>query len=86
MKAEVLDREALESYVETRGAVTKRVDRTVSLMHLLGLLRHCGDDAVEVSPVALAVVADLVDADVTSMQELLDGWLYVGEAEAVLAG
>ena len=33
---------------------------------------------------ALAVVGDLVDSDVTSIQELLDGFLFVGDAEAVL--
>jgi hypothetical protein len=81
-----IDPDGLRRYVETRVAVTKRVDRVVAVMHLLGLLKYCACDAVEVSPMALAVVADLVDADVTSIQELLDDWLYQGEAEKVLAG
>ena len=47
---------------------------------------YCPDDSIEVCPSALAVVADLVDADVTSIQELLDGFIYIVEAEEVLAG
>ena len=86
MKAEGIDREVLKSYVEMRQEVTKRVDRTVALVHLLSLLQHCGDDEIEVSPMALAVVADLVDADVVSINEILDNFIYQVEAEEVLAG
>ena len=85
MKAEGIDREVLEKYVEMRREITRRIDRVVALAHLLNLLRHCGDDEIEVSPMALAVVADLVDADVTSIQESLDDFIYVVEAEEVLA-
>ncbi|MDF7826968.1 hypothetical protein P4B35_23290 [Pontiellaceae bacterium B12227] len=53
-------------------------------MQLLGLLEHCSTPTIEVDPQALAVVADLVDADVTTIQELLDDWLYVGDADAAL--
>ena len=33
---------------------------------------------------ALAVVGDLVDSDVTSIQEMLDEFIYVLDAEEVL--
>lgn len=75
----------LERYVEMRRAVTKRVDRAVALMHLLGLLENCSTPTIEVDPQAMAIVAGLVDADVCSIQELLDGWIYVGDAEAGLS-
>ncbi len=84
MDLETMDREVLEKYVEMRRAVTKRVDRIVAVMHLLGLLEHCSNPAIGVDPSALAVVADLVDADATTIQELLDGFVYVVEAEEVL--
>ena len=84
MKADGIDREVLEKYVEMRREVTKRIDRAVALMHLLNLLKGCGDDEIKVSPMALAVVADLVDGDVTSIQEALDDFIYQVEAEEVL--
>ncbi|MDF7826985.1 hypothetical protein P4B35_23375 [Pontiellaceae bacterium B12227] len=74
----------LQRYVEMRKQLSKRADRSIALMHLLGLLQYCDEPAIEVDPQALAVVADLVDADVTSIQELLDDWLYIVDAEAAL--
>jgi hypothetical protein len=74
----------LERYVEVRNTVTKHVDRIIALAHLLGLLKHCPDDTIEVRPSALAVVADLVDADACGIQESLDEFLFPGDAEAAL--
>lgn len=74
----------LKRYVEMRNAVTKRTDRSIALIHLLGLLKHCDEPTIEVDPKALAIVADLVDADLCSIQELLDDWIYVVEAEDVI--
>ena len=74
----------LERYLEMRNAVTKRVDRIVAVAHLLSLLRHCGDDTVEVSPSAIAVVADLVDQDACGIQESLDEFIFQGDAESAL--
>ncbi|VGO21121.1 hypothetical protein [Pontiella sulfatireligans] len=86
MKIDQLDREVLKRYRDARKAIAKRAYRTTALVHLLSLLRHCGDDSIEVCPMALAIVADLVDAAATTINELLDQWLYVGDAEAVLEG
>ena len=76
----------LERYLEARNAVTKHVDRIVAVAHLLSLLRDRSDDTIEVSPTALAVVADLVDQDACSIQESLDDFLFQGDAESALAG
>lgn len=84
MNTKGLSREALERYVEVRNTVTKRVDRIVAVAHLLSLLRHCGENSIEVSPMALAVVADLVDQDACSIQETLDEFLFQGDAEEAL--
>lgn len=74
----------LERYIEVRNAVTKHADRIIALAHLLGLLKHCPDDTIEVSPSALAVVANLVDADACGIQESLDDFLFQGDVESVL--
>ena len=81
-----MDRKVLERYLEARAHVTQRVDRVVAVAGLLMLLKQCGDDAVEVSPSALAGLGDLIDSDVCAIQELLDGFIYAVDAEEALAG
>ena len=80
---EGIDPEVLQRYLEARREITKRADRIVAVSHLLGLLRHC-DGTVEVDPSALAVVADLVDSDICAIQERLDEFIYVVDAEEAL--
>jgi hypothetical protein len=84
MKAEGIDREVLESYVEMRKAVTKHVDRIVAITSLLMLLKHCGDDLIKVSPMALSELADQIDSDACAIQDLLDDFIFQGDAEAIL--
>ena len=84
MKAEGIAPEVLESYVDTRKAIAKRADQTMALVHLLGLLKHCPEDTIEVCPSALAKVADMIDSDICSIQETLDGFIYLVDAEAEL--
>ena len=84
MQVDQIDREVLAKYLEARQAVTKHADRIVAVTHLLGLLRNCPDDTIEVSPMALAVVADLVDSDICGIQEQLDEFIFQGDAEAIL--
>ena len=86
MDLEKMDREVLESYVETRKSITKRVDRVVAVTALLMVLKQCGDDLIKVSPHALANLADQIDQDVCAIQELLDDFIYLVEAEEVLGG
>ena len=42
-----MDRETLKRYLEARKAIAKKADRIIAVVHLLGLLKHCGDDTVE---------------------------------------
>jgi hypothetical protein len=74
----------LLSYVETRKGIAKRSERIVACAHILGLLRHCGDDSVRVSPTALAEIADLIDSNICAITEQLDEFIYVVDAEEVL--
>ena len=76
-----MDRETLKCYLATRKTVGKLVDRIGALSHLLGLLKHCGDDTVEVSANALGTLGDMLDADVCAIQEELDEFLHVLDAE-----
>ena len=84
MDLEAMDREVLESYVQMRRAVTKRVDRIVAVTSLLMVLKQCGDDLIKVSPHALAGLGDQIDQDVCAIQDLLDDFIYLGDAEAAL--
>ena len=78
---EGMDRRTLKRYLEARKAIAKKADRIVAVSHLLYLLKHCGDDTVEVSANALGTVGDMLDADICGIQEILDGFVYVLDAE-----
>jgi len=81
---EGIDQEVLERYVRARKAIGKHADRVTALVHLLGLLRYCPEDSIQVNPMALAVVADLVDSDICSIQEQLDEFIFQGDAEEAM--
>jgi hypothetical protein len=71
----------LRRYLETRKDIAKRTDRIGAIAHLLGLLRHCGDDTVPVSPHALAVTAQMIDSDTCGIVESLDEFIFLTDAE-----
>ena len=79
-----MDSETLERYLDARKTVGKLADRLGALSHLLSLLKHCGDDTVEVSANAMGVVGDMLDADVCAIQETLDGFLHLLDAEEAI--
>jgi len=81
---EGISREVLERYLEARKEIAKRADRIVAVVHLMGLLKHSGDDTVEVSPSALATIGDIIDSDICSIQEQLDEFIYILDAEEAL--
>ena len=85
MIADSIDREVLQRYLVARKAITKHADRIVAVSHLMGLWKQCSDDAVTVSPASLAIVADMIDQDICSIQEQLDEFIYVLDAEEVAA-
>lgn len=74
----------LRRYLETRKDIAKRADRISAIAHLMGLLRHCGDDTVPVSPTALANCANLIDSEICSILEYLDDFIFPTDAEATL--
>lgn len=85
MNLEKIDREVLKRYVEMRQEVTKRVDRVVAVSHLLSLLKGC-DGMIKVDAGTMAEVGDQIDDNVCGIQELLDDFIYLVDAEEVLAG
>jgi hypothetical protein len=76
-----IDARMLRRYLETRKDIAKRSDRISALAHLMGLLRHCGDDTVPVSPHALAVTAQMIDSDTCGIVESLDDFIFLTDAE-----
>ena len=83
--AEGISREVLQRYLAARAAIAECSDRIVGVVHLLGLLRHCGEDSIPVSPSALASMADLIDQDICGIQEQLDEFVYLLDAEELVA-
>ncbi len=56
-----------------------------SLTNLLALLRQCGDDKIQVDPVALGHVHSLIESGILNIWEMLDNFIYIVEARQVLA-
>lgn len=79
-----IDAVMLRRYLQTRKTIAKRADRISALAHLLGLLRHCGDDTVPVNPHALAVTAQMIDTDMNDIVESLDDFIFLTEAEEAI--
>jgi len=77
--------EMLRKYLETRKAIAKRADRIGNLTYLLSLLEHCDQDTIPVDPKVLASFADEINSDICSIQELLDEFIYILDAEKTLS-
>jgi len=74
----------LSRYVEMRRRVDAEMKTAQSLASMLALLRQCGDDKLEVDPVALAHVNELISDSVLNVWEQLDGFIYLVEARMQL--
>ena len=85
-KVKGIDAGMLRKYLETRKTIAKRAARISALVHLLTLLKHCGDDTVPVSPAALATCADQIESELCSILEYLDDFIFPTDAEASTEG
>jgi hypothetical protein len=79
-----IDPELLRKYVKMREAVRLRGSQIENLTYLLSLLDHCDKDTIPVSPKVLASFADEINSDITFIQEELDEFIYIMDAEKAL--
>ncbi len=82
---EGIDVRMLRRYVYMRKGVGEKAADIHNLTHLLSLLEHCEADRVPVGPRVLASFADQINSDICSIQELLDDFIFIVNAERTLA-
>ncbi len=80
-----MSEEMLRSYVAMRQKIDAEAKTIQSLANLLALLRQCGDDKIQIDPMALGHVHSLIESSILNIWEILDNFIYIVEARQVLA-
>ena len=83
-KIEGISVEMLFKYVEMRRSIDAEAKTAHSLASMLALLQKCGDDKLEVDPVALGHVNELISNSVLNIWEILDDFIYLVQARSEL--
>ncbi len=81
---EGISTEQLQRYVAMRARFDREAKTLSSLTSLLSLLQHCGDDRVEVDPVALGHVHQMMEHCVLNLWEVLDDFIFLSAAQVSL--
>ena len=74
----------LRCYVDMRQKVDTEAKTIQSLASLLALLQQCGDDRIQIDPVALGYVQSLIEQSILNIWEMLDDFIYIIEARRML--
>ncbi len=79
-----LSAEWLHRYVEMRRRVDVEANTIHSITSMLALLETCGDDSIEVDPVALGKVNRIINGNILNIREILDDFIYIVQAKLEL--
>jgi len=74
----------LQRYVEMRRKVDIETNILFGITSMLALLDTSGDDKIEVDPVALGKVHQILNNSILNIWETLDDFLYLPKAKSVL--
>jgi len=81
---EGINAEMLSRYVEMRKCIDAEAKTAHSLASMLALIKYCGVDTLEVDPVALGHVNELISNSVLNIWEILDEFIYLVKAKSEL--
>lgn len=76
--------ELLGRYVEMRNSIDAEAKNIYCLSSMLVLLQQCGDDRIELDPVALGHVNSMISHSMLNIQEILDDFIYIVRARSEL--
>ncbi len=79
-----ISRKQLRRYVAMREKFDRNAKVLASLTSLLSSLQHAGDDRIEVDPVALGNVHQLMEHHILNCWEVMDDFIYLQTALAAL--
>lgn len=84
-KLEGLSTEWLQRYVETRRRIDLEANSIFAVTSLIALLEGCGDDTLNIDPVALGKIHQTLNTNILNIWEILDDFIYIVQAQSVLA-
>ena len=76
--------ELLHRYVEMRRKLDVEANSIFAFTSMLALLNRCGDDTIEVDPVALGKINQMLNTNILNIWEILDDFVYIVQAKTVL--
>ena len=74
----------LSQYVETRRRVDTEANSIFAITSMLALLETNGDDKIEVDPVALGKINQMLNKNILNIWEILDNFIYIVHAKLIL--
>ena len=83
-KLEGLSTDWLKHYVETRRRIDIEANSVYAVTSLIALLEGCGDDTLNIDPVALGKIHQILNTNILNIWEILDDFIYIIQARSVL--
>ena len=83
-KLEEISTEWLQRYVETRCRIDAEANSIFAITSMLALLETNGDDKIEVDPVALGNINQMLNKNILNIWEILDNFIYIVHAKSIL--
>ncbi len=83
-KIEGISTKLLHRYVETRLRIDAEANSIFGISSMLALLETCGDDKIEVDPVALGKINQMLNKNILNIWEILDDFIYIVQAKSEL--
>ena len=79
-----INEDMLLRYVEMRHKLDAEANSIFGMTSMLGLLTTCGDDVIEVDPVALGKINQMLNKNILNIWEILDDFIYLVQAKSEL--
>jgi len=76
--------QVLIRYVDMRQKLDSEANSIFAVSSMLAQFEKCGDDRVEVDPVALAKVHQMMNDNILNIWEILDDFIYLVQAKLEL--
>ena len=81
-----ISNELLSRYVETRDRVDIEANSIYSVTSLIAHLEGCGDDTLNIDPVALGKIHQTLNKNILNIWEILDDFIYIVQARMLIEG
>jgi len=83
-KIEEINIEMLFRYLEMRNRLNKEANSIFAITSMLALLDKSGDDVIEVDPVALGKINQMLNTNILTIWEILEDYISIVQAKLEL--